>query len=331
MLSIKAKRHQLLQNLEIMSKSIESVESVALQFGIPVPVEAFAELYKRYAETEAELAALPADPANDQSPLLTAYTLEELNSLIDSCLEELDIEEAVKAADELLRRDQSQESRYKAANAYYYQGNVYHYMQKLDLALKQFSYALELRPNFAKAYFSRGECFHEQQNYGATLKDWSSALQFAIREEQLEVLAARSHLYSKLGKYKYITEKYPDFVHDESPTPFAEQELSWQAVYQLALSDIDKILVSDPNPHFYYRRAEIYLHLEECQKGLEDCTEAINLWADNPFYYSLRSQLHKALSNTESAAADTKKSKELIEQHKGASKSAGGMGKEADN
>jgi tetratricopeptide (TPR) repeat protein len=208
-------------------------------------------------------------------------------------------------------------------------------MQKLDLAFKELNYALELKPDFAKAYFSRGECFQEQQNYAAALKEWATALGFANREEQLEVLSARCQLYSKLGKYKYIDEKYPDFVHNVSisDTTFDEHELHWQEIYQLALTDINKILLAEPNPHFYYRRSEIYLHLEDYQKALENCNAAIGIWEDNPLYYSLRSQIYKALGNKEAAAGDTQKSRELIEQHKGLSKAAEALGlvKEDDN
>ncbi|WP_044034478.1 tetratricopeptide repeat protein, partial [Microcystis aeruginosa] len=62
-------------------------------------------------------------------------------------------------------------------DAYNNRGNLYYNQQKYDLALSDYSKAIELNPNFAEAYNNRGVLYSYQQKYELALADFNKAIE----------------------------------------------------------------------------------------------------------------------------------------------------------
>ena len=71
-------------------------------------------------------------------------------------------------------------------------------MQKYDLALSDYSKAIEINPNYAEAYNNRGFLYSYQQKYELALADVNKAID--INPNHAEAYANRGLLYAILGQ-----------------------------------------------------------------------------------------------------------------------------------
>jgi tetratricopeptide (TPR) repeat protein len=71
-------------------------------------------------------------------------------------------------------------------------------LQKYDLALSDYSKAIEINPNYANAYNNRGNLYSELQKYDLALSDYSKAIE--INPNLAQAYLGRGGLYAILGQ-----------------------------------------------------------------------------------------------------------------------------------
>lgn len=90
--------------------------------------------------------------------------------------------------------------------AYNNRGNAYAAQGKFDLAIADFNTAIELKPDNAVAYNNRGEAYREQDNFEQAIADYNKAIKFnphyAPAYHNLGLLLTR-HRDHETGKYQH--------------------------------------------------------------------------------------------------------------------------------
>jgi tetratricopeptide (TPR) repeat protein len=82
---------------------------------------------------------------------------------------------AGKIRSRLSRLHQSHRVKPEYVYAYYGRGNCYYEREKYDLAIADYTKAIELDPKDDVAYFNRGDCYDKQGEYGKAEADFAKA------------------------------------------------------------------------------------------------------------------------------------------------------------
>ncbi|MFM6690497.1 MAG: tetratricopeptide repeat-containing serine protease family protein, partial [Microcystis panniformis] len=159
---------------------------------------------------------------------------------------------------------------------YYNRGLLYSDLQKYDLALSDYSKAIELNPNDADAYYNRGILYRRQQKYELALDDYNQAIE--LNPNDADAYYNRGNLYYNQQKY------------------------------ELALSDYSKAIEINPNyAKAYYNRGNLYKNLQKYDSALADYNQAIDINPNDAYAYYNRGNLYKDLQKYDLALSDYSK------------------------
>ncbi|GCA73495.1 TPR repeat-containing protein YrrB [Microcystis aeruginosa NIES-2520] len=197
------------------------------------------------------------------------------------------------------------------AMAYYNRGTVYSDLQKYDLALSDFSKAIDINPNYADAYYNRGVLYKDLQKYELALADYSKAID--INPNYAMAYNNRGTVYSDLQKYELALADYSKAI-DINPN-YAKAYNNRGTVYsdlqkyELALSDYNKAIDINPNyANAYYNRGNLYYSdLQKYELALADYSKAIDINPNYAMAYNNRGVLYKDLQKYELALSDYNK------------------------
>ncbi len=89
-------------------------------------------------------------------------------------------------------------------------GVLYSNQQKYELALADYSKAIEINRNFANAYMNRGNLYSNQQKYELALADYSKAIE--INPNDAMAYNNRGNLYFAQQKYKLALADYEEAI-----------------------------------------------------------------------------------------------------------------------
>ncbi|REJ43634.1 MAG: tetratricopeptide repeat protein [Microcystis flos-aquae DF17] len=171
------------------------------------------------------------------------------------------------------------------ADAYNNRGNLYKDLQKYDLALSDYSKAIDINPNDALAYNNRGNLYYNQQKYELALSDYSKAID--INPNDALAYNNRGNLlaYYNRGLLYIDLQKY-----------------------ELALADWNKAIDINPNlAEAYYNRGILYKNLQKYDLALSDYSKAIDINPNDADAYYNRGLLYIDLQKYELALADWNK------------------------
>jgi len=127
--------------------------------------------------------------------------------------------------------------------AYNNRGVVYNKQDESNLAIKDFSKAIELKPKFANPYGGRGYAYYAKGEVDLAIEDYNKAIQ--LKPDFAEVYNNRGLAY------------------------FAEGEL------ELAIDDLDKAIESNPNDaEVYYNRGVVWSQMQRWEDAKLDLTVA---------------------------------------------------------
>jgi tetratricopeptide (TPR) repeat protein len=189
-------------------------------------------------------------------------------------------------------------------------GNLYSDLQKYELALSDYSKAIEINPNFAEAYGNRGNLYYYQQKYDLALSDYSKAIE--INPNYANAYLNRGTVYSDLQKYELALSDYSKAI--EINPNFAEAYYNrgnlyyYQQKYDLALSDYSKAIEINPNFALaYYNRGVLYSDLQKYELALSDYSKAIEINPNFAEAYGNRGNLYYYQQKYELALSDYSK------------------------
>lgn len=142
-----------------------------------------------------------------------------------------DFPKAIAAYDSLIQLDPQN------PNHYFLRGTLYFDSQKFDLAIVDFSKAIEIHPTF-NLHYNRGLSYSNLQQYDNAVEDYGKALAFNSKDHN--VYYYRGNSYLLLGEYKK------------------------------AINDFTKAIALKPDfAEAYYNRAILYRSTGQNQKAID--------------------------------------------------------------
>ena len=149
-----------------------------------------------------------------------------------------------------------------------------------DLAIKDFTKAIDLKPEYAIAYNNRGAVYRNKGEYDQAIEDCSKAIQ--LKPDYAEPYSNRGAAYRNKGDYERAIKDYnmaiklkPDFVQAYYNRGLAYHE---KCEFDLAIKDYNKAITLNPKLfHPYCNRGNVYLQKSDFNKAIKDYSKAIEL------------------------------------------------------
>ena len=149
-----------------------------------------------------------------------------------------------------------------------------------DLAIKNFTKAIELKPDYAIAYNNRGAVYRSEGKYDLAIEDCNEAIR--LKPDYAEPYSNRGAAYRNKGDYDLAIKDYdiairlkPDFVEAYYNRGLVYHE---KREFDLAIEDYNKAIMLNPKLfHPYYNRGNVYLQKGDFNRAIEDYSKAIEL------------------------------------------------------
>lgn len=160
------------------------------------------------------------------------------------------------------------------ADGYLFRGRANAALGRLDLAVQDFSKAIELRPQGAEAFVERAATRLDQEDYAGVIADCGEALK---RDSRIALA------YSLRGR-----------AVRQTGNP------------ERALEDLNRAVDLSPDHSNYFQRAATYQLLGQHKLALADLDEVVALKPDSPQAYFARAQSRRATGDLAGADRDHK-------------------------
>lgn len=167
--------------------------------------------------------------------------------------------------------------------AYSFRGNAKYNLGQYDIAVADFSLAIEIEPEDAEHYYDRSWSYCNMDNYEDAIIDMTKAL---------EIEPQTSLYYFCRGRFEYWAERYKE-----------------------AVVDLTKGIELKPTENKYLFRANSYMELEEYNLALADFNSAIEIDSEFAKAYYRRGILYRKLEKLTEAEKDFKKAIELYPKY----------------
>ncbi len=200
--------------------------------------------------------------------------------------------------------------------AYNNRENAYAHLKLYNEALEDFNKAIELNPNLAEAYSNRGNAYSERENLDKAIKDYKTALKlnpkFAMAYYGLGIV------YSGLEEYNKAIENYSKAIElDPSfEAAYCNRAKVFNALgqYEKAIEDCNKAMELNPNVALTYNnRGSAYCGLKKYEKGIKDYNKAIELDPSLDIAYrNLGIVYFRTNKNLDDAINNLKKAREIL-------------------
>ena len=149
-----------------------------------------------------------------------------------------------------------------------------------DLAIKDFTKAIELKPDYAIAYNNRGAVYRSKGEHDLAIEDCNEAIR--LKHDYAEPYSNRGAAYRNKGDYDRAIKNYDmairlkhDFVEAYYNRGLAYHE---KREFDLAIKDYNKAIELKPELfHPYYNRGNVYLQKGGFDLAIEDYSKAIEL------------------------------------------------------
>ena len=200
---------------------------------------------------------------------------------------------------------------YQSARALNNRALIYKNQEKFDLAIEEYTKAIEIYPNYSLYYSNRAEIYQKQQNYELALADYTQAISNEKEnprwyEERANCYMAKEDFTAALKDLDKAIDLAPNNpVYYNNRAGFYSTNKN---NYELALKDYATALELSKDPYQSARalnnRALIYKDQENFELALEEYTKAIEIYPNGPLLFKNRATIYKEQQNYEKALAD---------------------------
>ncbi|OKH34171.1 hypothetical protein NIES2101_39405 [Calothrix sp. HK-06] len=163
-------------------------------------------------------------------------------------------------------------------------GIVYAYQEKSDLAIADFTKAIQINPQDAQAYYNRGLVYDDQKKSDLAIADFTKAIQINPQ-------------YVQAYNYRGV-------VYDD------------QKKSDLAIADFTKAIQINPQyAKAYYNRGNVYAYQKKSDLAIADYTKAIQInpqYADA--YYNQGVVYYNEMGDKQSARKNFRKAAQLFQE-----------------
>lgn len=190
---------------------------------------------------------------------------------------------------------------------FYNIAQVYSMTGPFDEAIKHFTAALEMDPNYSEYHNERGSIYMKLGDLDSALRDYLTAVE--LSPPYPEVLTNLGQCYRLMGRPSEAAAAYTRAL-DLNPNQVLTlvgraQALEEQGQLQAALDDYTAALLLNPEqPLVLGNRAILHFELRHLDKALEDLNRAIRLAPQTPDLYQNRAVALSALERFDEAACD---------------------------
>ena len=176
-------------------------------------------------------------------------------------------------------------------DAFLNRGDAYLRKGDFDLALSDFSKAIEMNPNNVNAFLNRGDAYLEREDFDLALSDFNKAIE--LNSDNADVYIYRGNAYLKYDKSNLALADFSKAIEMNS-NDAAAYIIRGDAYFEhgdlnLALTDFGKAIELNPdNANAYIIRGKVYHKNGEFDLAKKDYEKAIELDPDDPeAYYNL--------------------------------------------
>lgn len=200
--------------------------------------------------------------------------------------------------------------------AYYNRAVAYENVKRLPQAIQDYQTLLKNDPNYVDAYNNLGIIYLDQKKYADALKQFQKAVdinpQFALGYANIALTHVRTENYDQaLKNYDKAIELNP-----KDPVSYHDRGFIYNDIrkdYTKALSDFTQAIALRPNyGNAYYNRALTYYNMNKYNEAIADFGEAIRINPKDADAYYFRGESHLSLNQYDAAIADFKSVAELI-------------------
>lgn len=189
------------------------------------------------------------------------------------------------------------DSRWQTPEAFFDRGVIQVSLKEYQKALKHFTQAIELRPNYSGAYLERAVIHAKLRNFKDSIDDNDAAIKINSNWDGGSL--NRAYIERGLSYYSLALQENRD------------------GNMNAAINDWTESIKQKPISLSYYNRALAYAELNEYQKAIEDYTEAIKInsqWSTITIVHALyrRGLAYRELTNFEEANQDLRAIVEII-------------------
>jgi tetratricopeptide (TPR) repeat protein len=200
------------------------------------------------------------------------------------------------------------------AQEYNDRGVTYADLRQYDLALADFTRAIEIKSNYGQAYSNRGNIYEKLQQYDQALADYLCAID--IDPSLAKAYAGQANVYMELHQYDQALSLLNHSIEVDPNEAFfySNRGLIYRQLqqYDLALADFVRAIEVDPNfAPAYLNRGLTYANLQQYNQALTDFNQAIKL---NPVFakaYYSRGLTYSDFQENNLALADFNRAIEL--------------------
>ena len=193
------------------------------------------------------------------------------------------------------------------AEAYNNRGNVYNKKGELDTAIQDYDAAIALNREYAEAYNNRGNAYYHKGELDTAIQDYNAAI--ALNREYAEAYNNRGAAYYHKGELDTAIQDYtkainlnPKLVETYNNRGNAYKN---KGEFDPAIQDYTKAI--DLNPEYteaYVNRGNAYYRKGEFDRAIQDYDKVIDLNPEDAKAYTNRGVAWLHLSEWEKAKAD---------------------------
>ena len=149
-----------------------------------------------------------------------------------------------------------------------------------DLAIKYFTKAIKLKPDYALAYNNRGAVYRSKGEHDLAIEDCNEAIR--LKHDYADPYSNRGAAYRNKGDYDRAIKDYDMAIRLKSG--FVEAYYNRGLAYHekgeldLAIKDYSRAITLNPKLfHPYYNRGNVYLQKGDLDSAIKDYSKAIEL------------------------------------------------------
>jgi tetratricopeptide (TPR) repeat protein len=191
--------------------------------------------------------------------------------------------------------------------AYLNRGGVYYEMGDYDRAIEDYDTALAIDPEYPLLYYNRGLVNYARGELEQALVDYTQAIELAPSLDQ--AYNNRGLVYFDLGNYEQAIVDYTESIaiNPLQSDAYNNRGRAYSSLgeYNLAFADHDVAVEYDPyDAQLYISRGITYLEWEEYNFAVQDFSEALTLEPENALAYTQRGYTYFYLEDNERALED---------------------------
>ena len=200
-------------------------------------------------------------------------------------------------------------------------GSIYANKREYDLAIADWTKAIELAPEDADVYNSRGVAYTEKSDFAAAVEDFNKVIELDPEDAGAYcnrgiAYAGQSDFGSAIADYNKAIELDPENVYAYNNRGVAYTD---QSDFGSAITDYNKAIELDPkDAGAYYNRGVAYAGQSDFDSAIADYSKAIELDPEDARVYNSRGVAYVEQSDFDSAIEGFNKAIELDPEDAGA-------------